>query len=200
MGLFRRALTGRKTLHQMKSLDLVFLVPHLFNPAHIGKSGFQGAADGRLKQILFGFVPVEGVTHCFPQRACAAAFFLVQNITDTVVQAVHGDDTGVGDCSPSFFQPVVDRLPILLYQFPDLPGNAEHLVYALLANLTSGIGIFRQLVGVVAEPRDFSQQIRVVGTGLGPQFRTQDQGPQKFLPAKSAFFHLNFQMPQLSGV
>ena len=40
----------------------------------------------------------------------------------------------------------------------------------------------------------------MMGTGPRPQLRAQDQGPQEFLTAESAFLHLGLQMPQLSGV
>ena len=41
----RRNFARRKALHQMKPLNAVLLVPHLFHPAHIGKGCFTGAAN-----------------------------------------------------------------------------------------------------------------------------------------------------------
>ena len=61
MGQFRGNLPGGKALHQMKTLHAFLLVPHFFDPAHILEGGFTGAAEGGLKQILLGFVFVEGL-------------------------------------------------------------------------------------------------------------------------------------------
>ena len=63
MGQLRRDLPGSEALHQMKALHSFLLMPHLFNGAHIRKGGFQGAADGRLEQVLLAFVLVESLVH-----------------------------------------------------------------------------------------------------------------------------------------
>ena len=111
----RRAFPGGKALDQMEPLDAPFLVPHLLYPAHIGEGGFQGAADGGAEQVLLGFLLVEGVIHCFPQRICVlrtGSLFFIQHIADAVIQAVDGDNAGVSDCSASFSLP-----PVAGYQF-----------------------------------------------------------------------------------
>ena len=100
MGQFRRYLPGGKTLHQVESLHPFFLVPHLFNMAHILKGGIQRTANGRAEQILLGFVFVEGLIDFPFQRFLvfpAGAFLLVEGIVDGVVEAVDGDNAGVGN-------------------------------------------------------------------------------------------------------
>ena len=61
MGQFRGNLSGGKALHQMKTLHAFLLVPHFFDPAHILEGSFADTADGGLKQVLLGFVFVEGL-------------------------------------------------------------------------------------------------------------------------------------------
>ena len=100
MGQFRRYLSGGEALHQMEALHAFFLVPHFFDPAHIFKSRFTGAAESGREQILLGFVFVEGLIDFPLQRFLvfpAGAFLLVEGIVDGVVEAVDGDNAGVGN-------------------------------------------------------------------------------------------------------
>ena len=60
MGQFRGNLSNGKALHQMKTLHAFLLVPHLFDTAHIFKGGVYSTADGGSKQVLLGFIFVEG--------------------------------------------------------------------------------------------------------------------------------------------
>ena len=61
MGQFRGNLPSGKALHQMEALHAFLLVPHFFDTAHILEGGFTGTAEGGLKQVLLGFVFVEGL-------------------------------------------------------------------------------------------------------------------------------------------
>ena len=61
MGQFRGNLSSGKALHQMKTLHAFLLMPHFFDPAHIFKGGVYSTADGGLKQVLLGFVFVQGL-------------------------------------------------------------------------------------------------------------------------------------------
>ena len=77
-----------------------FLVPHFLDAAHILKSRFTGAAESGCEQILLGFVFVEGLIDFPFQRFLvfpAGAFLLVEGIVDGVVEAVDGDNAGVGN-------------------------------------------------------------------------------------------------------
>jgi len=60
MRKFRRHFTGGEALYQVETLHILLLMPHFFNPAHILEGSFAGASDGGLKQVLLGFVFVEG--------------------------------------------------------------------------------------------------------------------------------------------
>ncbi len=100
VGQFRRYLSGSKALHQMEALHTFFLVPHFLDAAHILKSRFTGAAESGCEQILLGFVFVEGLIDFPFQRFLvfpAGAFLLVEGIVDGVVEAVDGDNAGVGN-------------------------------------------------------------------------------------------------------
>ena len=100
VGQFRRYLSGSKALHQMEALHTFFLVPHFLDAAHIFKSRFTGAAEGGREQILLGFVFVERLIDFPLQRFLvfpAGAFLLVKGIVDGVVEAVDGDNAGVGN-------------------------------------------------------------------------------------------------------
>ena len=185
---FRGNLPGSKALHQMEALHAFFLVPHFLDAAHILKSRFTGAAEGGCKQILLGFVFVEGLIDFPFQRFLvfpAGTFLLVEGIVNGVVEAVDGDNTGVSD-----------RLPILLYFFPNLTGQLSHFLDILLAGFAVGIGDLGKLVGVVAKPGYLVEQIRMVIAGPCPQFRTHDKGAEEFLTGQAACFHLRFQMGQ----
>lgn len=100
MGQFRGNLSSGKALHQMKTLHAFLLVPHLFDPAHILEGAFADAADGGLKQVLLGFVFVQGLID-FPLQGFlifpAGTLFLIEGILDGVVEAVHGDNAGIRD-------------------------------------------------------------------------------------------------------
>ena len=188
MGQFRRYFPGSEALHQMEALHAFFLVPHFLDAAHILKSRFTGAAEGGCKQILLGFVFVEGLIDFPLQRFLvfpAGTFLLVKGIVDGVVEAVDGDNAGVGD-----------RLPILLYFFPNLPGQFRHFLDILLAGLPIGIGDLGKLVGVVAKPGYLVKQIRMVIAGPCPQLCAHDEGAEEFLTGQAACFHLRFQMRQ----
>lgn len=162
VGQFRRYLSGGEALHQMEALYAFFLVPHFLDAAHIFKSRFTGAAEGGREQILLGFVFVEGFIDFPFQRFLvfpAGAFLLVKGIVDGIVEAVDGDNAGI-----------CDRLPVLLYFFPNLPGQLGHFLDILLAGFAVGIGDLGKLVCVVAEPSHLVEQICMVVAGPCPQF------------------------------
>lgn len=95
---FRGNLPGGKTLHQMKALHPFFLMPHFFDLAHILKGSITGTADGGLKQILLGFLLVEGFSNFTLQRfliSPAGTLFLIEGIIDGVIEAVDGNHTGI---------------------------------------------------------------------------------------------------------
>ena len=122
----------------METLHTFFVVPHLFDPAHILEGCFAGAAEGGLEQILLGFIFVEGFIDFPLQRFLvfpAGTLFLIEGIVDGVVEAVDGDNAGI-----------CDRLPILLYFFPNLTGQLGHFLDALLAGFPIGIGDLGKLV------------------------------------------------------
>ena len=87
-------------------------------------------------------------------------------------------------------------LPVLLYFFPNLPGQLRHFLDILLAGLSIGISDLGKLVCVVAQPSHLVEQIRMVVAGPCPQFRTHDEGAEEFLTGQAACFHLRFQMGQ----
>lgn len=100
VGKFRGDFPFGKALHQMEALHTFFLVPHFLDAAHILKSRFTGAAESGREQILLGFVFVEGLIDFPFQRFLvfpAGAFLLVEGIVDGVVEAVDGDNAGVGN-------------------------------------------------------------------------------------------------------
>lgn len=189
MGQFWRYLSGSKALHQMESLHAFFLVPHFLDAAHIFKSRFTGAAESRFEQILLRLIPVESIIHSSAQGVCilrTGGLVLIERIIDGIIQAVDGDNTGI-----------CDRLPILLYFFPDLTRQPGHFLHTLLAGFAVGIGHFCKLICIVAEPRNLVEQICVVVAGLGSKLSAHDEGAEKFLTRQAARFHLHFQMCQL---
>ena len=188
MGQFRGNLSSGKALHQMEALHSFFLMPHFLDAAHILKSRFTGAAEGGLEQILLGFVFVEGLIDFPLQRFLvfpARTFLLVEGIVDSVIEAVDGDNAGI-----------CDRLPILLYFFPNLTGQIGHFLDILLAGFPVGIGDLGKLVCVVAESSYLVEQISVMLTGFRTQFGPHDEGAEEFLTGQAACFHLRFQMGQ----
>ena len=100
MGQFRGNLPGDEALHQMEALHSFFLMPHLFDTAHILEGGFAGAAEGGLEQVLLGFIFVEGFIDFPLQRFLifpAGTLFLIEGIVDGIVEAVDGDYAGIRD-------------------------------------------------------------------------------------------------------
>ena len=100
MGQFRGNLSSGKALHQMEALHPFFLMPHFFDLAHILEGSIAGAAEGGLKQILLGFLLVEGFSNFSFQRFLifpAGTLFLIEGIVDGIVQAMDGDHTGICD-------------------------------------------------------------------------------------------------------
>ena len=186
---FRRHFTGSEALHQMETLHTLLLMPHFFDAAHIFKGSFTGAAESRFEQILLRLIPVEGIFHGSAQGVCilrTGGLVLIERIIDGIIQAVDGDNTGI-----------CDRLPILLYFFPDLTSQSGHFLHALLAGFAVGIGHFCKLICVVAESRNLVEQICVVVAGLSSKLSAHDEGAKKFLTGQAAHFHLRFQMCQL---
>lgn len=61
--------------------------------------------------------------------------------------------------------PTAGWLPVLLYFFPNLPGQLRHFLDILLAGLSIGISDLGKLVCVVAQPSHLVEQIRMVVAG-----------------------------------
>ena len=189
MRKFRRHFTGGEALYQVETLHILLLMPHFFDSAHIFKGSFTGAAESRFEQILLRLIPVESIIHSSAQGVCilrTGGLVLIERIIDGIIQAVDGDNTGI-----------CDRLPILLYFFPDLTRQPGHFLHTLLAGFAVGIGHFCKLICIVAEPRNLVEQICVVVAGLGSKLSAHDEGAEKFLTRQAARFHLHFQMCQL---
>ncbi len=60
MGQFRGNLSSGKAFAPDGSPAPFFLMPHFFDLAHILEGSIAGAAEGGLKQVLLGFIFVEG--------------------------------------------------------------------------------------------------------------------------------------------
>ena len=120
-------LARREALNQVIALHAAFFVPDFLQLQHILERRFTGAAERRLKQTLLSFAGIE-------------------DVANAIVQPMHPNDTGI-----CHFLPIVPHL---------LPGRShqpQHQLNFFVVGLLVGIRQSRQLVDVVAQPRNFSQ-------------------------------------------